>query len=568
MTAPRPVPGRSPAAVGTRASRAPGGVGSRGVGSGGLVRRSVGAPTLWLLGVSASAPMTVLVGGIVTTYATTAVIAVPLAFPLLAAALGLFAVGYTRMAADVAHTAPFAALPTHGLGRGIGTAAAAVAVLSYNAVQIALYGLLGATAAGQFGGPWWGWALAAWTVVAVTGLRGLTVGAPLVAAVLVGELAMIAVFDIVGLTHPAHTDLASWVAPWRPDLLATGGIGGVIALSIAGYLGFETTAAFSEEARTPRSVGRATLAGLAFMGGVLRPLGVGAGRGGRPRPDRRRRPRPALRDPVLPAGHPPRPGRAGRDGSRADPVGGLGARGDDRAAPGGGPLPARSGPRTRSPRRARRARRRHSGAGGTRAGRGAHRRVGGPVRARAGRDRGRRADRGRSVRAVHRAGDVGRARAARPDGHHLSGRDRLLPAPGGGHQRGGRPHTLGAPGDSGGGAWSPPLARPHQHPTPGPGHRAAEDGPGWWVRAGAPGLGALALTAALALTLANLADALADPTGVLPVLLPALIAATALAGAYRARWLRRRYRVIWNGIGHGQPPPFAVRDPAIADLEL
>jgi amino acid transporter len=185
--------------------------------------------------------MTVLAGGTVATFAATGVIAVPLSFPLLAVALGLFAIGYTRLARDVPHAATFAALLTHGLGRTVGAAAAFVAVLSYNCVQIGLYGLLGATLAGQLGGPWWGWALAAWTVVAVIGYRGVTLGAPVVAVVLTLELGMIVLFDVVALTHPAQAEAGAWLQPWSPDLLAVDGVGGVLAFGVAAFLGFETT---------------------------------------------------------------------------------------------------------------------------------------------------------------------------------------------------------------------------------------------------------------------------------------------------------------------------------------
>ena len=180
--------------------------------------------------------------------------------------MGLFAIGYTRLARDVPHAATFAALLTHGLGRTVGAAAAFVAVLSYNCVQIGLYGLLGATLAGQLGGPWWGWALAAWTVVAVIGYRGVTLGAPVVAVVLTLELGMIVLFDVVALTHPAQTDAEAWLQPWSPDLLAVDGVGGVLAFGVAAFLGFETTAAFGEEVRSDRSVGRATGMCLAFLG--------------------------------------------------------------------------------------------------------------------------------------------------------------------------------------------------------------------------------------------------------------------------------------------------------------
>jgi len=188
--APRPQPEGDPASFVVMGWGGPGGITPYG-----LARRSLGSQVLWLFGVSASAPMTVLAGGTVATFAATGVIAVPLSFPLLAVALGLFAIGYTRLARDVPHAATFAALLTHGLGRTVGAAAAFVAVLSYNCVQIGLYGLLGATLAGQLGGPWWGWALAAWTVVAVIGYRGVTLGAPVVAVVLTLELGMIVLFE-------------------------------------------------------------------------------------------------------------------------------------------------------------------------------------------------------------------------------------------------------------------------------------------------------------------------------------------------------------------------------------
>ena len=261
---PGPVTGIPGAGPVPRARRLPGLPGR--VTPHGLARRSVGAPVLWLLGVSASAPMTTVAGGVIATYASTGVVAVPLSYLLLAAALWLFAVGYTRRSAALPHAATFAALLTHGLGRTVGAGGAAVALLAYNAVQLALYGLLGATAAGRFGGPWWAWALLAWAVVAVIGMRGLNLGAPVITAVLACELTMIVVVDVVGLTHPAHTDAGSWWAPWRPDLLATAGVGGLIAFGVAGFLGFETTAAYAEEARTPSSVPRATTASLVFLG--------------------------------------------------------------------------------------------------------------------------------------------------------------------------------------------------------------------------------------------------------------------------------------------------------------
>ena len=109
----------------------------------------------------------------------------------------------------------------------------------------------------------------AWAVEAVIGYRGVTLGASVVAVVLVLELGMIVLFDVTALTHPAQTDVGAWLQPWRSDLLAVDGVGGVLAFGVAAFLGFETAAAFGEEVRSERSVGRATWTCLAFLGPSL-----------------------------------------------------------------------------------------------------------------------------------------------------------------------------------------------------------------------------------------------------------------------------------------------------------
>ena len=233
----------------------------------GLARRSIAPAGLWVFGVSASAPMTVLAGGVVATYAaTTGVVAVPLSYVVLTAVLLLFAIGYAALARQAPHAATFVALLATGLGRTTAVAGAAVALLGYNAIQIALYGLVGATAAGLLGGPWWAWALAAWTVVAALGILGVSLNARVVAAVLVCEIALITTFDVVGLTHPANPAPATLLAPWRPDLFLVDGVGGVLAFGIAGFIGFETITSFGEEIRDPNALPRTLYTTLTFLG--------------------------------------------------------------------------------------------------------------------------------------------------------------------------------------------------------------------------------------------------------------------------------------------------------------
>ncbi len=230
----------------------------------GLARRSVTAGGLWFFAVSASAPMTALVGGVVTSYAHTGVVGMPLSFLLLTAALCLLTVGYVAMSRHVAHAAPFYALLALGLGRAWGVVGGLVALVGYNAVQIALYGLLGSTLAADLGGPWWVWAALVWLVIAVFGVLRVDISARLIAALLVVEIGVIVLFDVGAFTHPAGGSVS--LDPLRPSRLFVGGLGGVFALSIASFLGYESGPAYGEEARTDRAVGRATLAALAVLG--------------------------------------------------------------------------------------------------------------------------------------------------------------------------------------------------------------------------------------------------------------------------------------------------------------
>jgi len=233
------------------------------VSAGGLARKSVGVPSLWFFAVSASAPMTVVAGGIVQTYAATGIVGVALAFLVLALALALLSVGPVAMARHVGSAAPFYTLLARGLGPAAGVAGGLVALVGYNAVQIALYGLLGATLSGLFGGAWWAWAVGCCVLIAALGVVRVDIGASVVGVLAVVEVAVLVGLVAGGLTHPAD---GFTLDPVRPGNLFVTGVGGVLALSIAAFVGFETTLAFGEEARSGAAIGRATFRTLLLIG--------------------------------------------------------------------------------------------------------------------------------------------------------------------------------------------------------------------------------------------------------------------------------------------------------------
>src|SRR5262249_38689358 len=121
-----------------------------------------------------------------------------------------------------------------------------------------------ATLAGDLGGPWWGWAAVVWLLIAVLGVLRVDISARLIAALLIVEIGVIVLFDIGAFSHPADGSVS--LDPMQPSRLFVGGLGGVFAFSIASFLGYESGPAYSEEARTDKAVGRATLGALAVLG--------------------------------------------------------------------------------------------------------------------------------------------------------------------------------------------------------------------------------------------------------------------------------------------------------------
>ena len=211
-----------------------------------MARRTVTAGGAWALGATTSAPMVVLVGGVVATYAGSEVTALPLLFLLVGGVVTLLLVGYTAMVRAIPHSAPYYAITARGLGATGGVAAGFVALLAYNALQISLYGLFGAIMSGITGvGAWWIFAALAIVVVAVLGTRRILLSTQIVMGVLILSLLVVGLFVLVGLLDPAGDGVP--LAAFDPAGLSVPGLGLAVALTLAAYTGPEGMAAFIEE---------------------------------------------------------------------------------------------------------------------------------------------------------------------------------------------------------------------------------------------------------------------------------------------------------------------------------
>lgn len=238
-----------------------------------LAADRLGVPAVVFFVMSAATPLTVVAGVVTTGYAVTGITGLPVAFVVIGAVLALFCVGYVSMARRVANAGAFYAYISQGIGRPIGVAGAWVAVIAYNALQVGLYGVIGAATTpllqAWFGidVAWWVVALAAWAIVAVLGLQHVDVNGRVLAVLLVAEVAVIVLYDLVFVANPAGGELR--FDTLDPSALFQPGVGAILALGVLGFVGFEGAVVYSEEARDPhRTVRIASYVAVGVIAGL------------------------------------------------------------------------------------------------------------------------------------------------------------------------------------------------------------------------------------------------------------------------------------------------------------
>lgn len=235
----------------------------------GLSKRTLGVPALVFLIIAASAPLTVVAGGVPSNFAVTGNVGIPLSFIVLGVCLVLFAVGYAAMSAHIRNAGAFYAYIAQGIGRATGVGAAWVALISYNAMQIGIYGLFGFASASFVSSkigidvPWWLTALVGFVIVGWLGINKVDLSAKVI-GVLVGlEFLAVIVFDVVAFAVSPEGISGAGLAPAN---LFTAGVGAALAFSMAAFMGFESAAIYSEEAKDPkRSIARATFIAVGII---------------------------------------------------------------------------------------------------------------------------------------------------------------------------------------------------------------------------------------------------------------------------------------------------------------
>ncbi|OLL30626.1 amino acid permease [Burkholderia sp. SRS-W-2-2016] len=187
------------------------------------------------------------------------------------AILLLFAAGYTAMARHVTNAGGFYAFTARGLGGTAGGAAALIALLGYNTMQIGLYGMFGAVSAGfmatHFGidAPWWSYSLLALASIAVFGYRQIDLSAKVLSLLVLGEYVVVLLLDIAILRAGGKHGINLTSFTPRAFLSGTPALG--FLFCFATFIGFEATTIYSEEAKNPqRTVPLATYISVLLIG--------------------------------------------------------------------------------------------------------------------------------------------------------------------------------------------------------------------------------------------------------------------------------------------------------------
>ncbi len=243
-----------------------------------LRRGSLGVFGIAFFVISAAAPLTAMAGGAPTAMLFSNGAGIPAAYVLVVLMLLVFSVGYTAMARHHTSTGAFYAYISRGLRQQAGGAAAFLALLGYNAMQIGLYGLFGVAMSAFLADPvgvdvsWWVCALVAWAVIAVLGYRQVDLSLKVLAVLVVAEFLVVLAIDVAILVQGGSmaSGEALSLSPFSWESL-TGAGGGALALAVlfnsAAFVGFEATTIYSEEARDPRrTVPRATYVAVLTIG--------------------------------------------------------------------------------------------------------------------------------------------------------------------------------------------------------------------------------------------------------------------------------------------------------------
>lgn len=224
---------------------------------------SLGSGAIIFMVVAAAAPLTVIGGGFPLAALLGNGVGAPAMFAVSGAILLLFAVGLATMSRFVSKPGAFFTYVGYGLGRPSGLAAAWIAILTYVSIQLCVYGFIGLMLGDWMADktgldlPWWTWSLILVAVVAVLGYRHIELSTKVLGVLLIAEVGIVVILAVVILFQGGADGISA--ESFEPATITSGSPGLALMFCMAGFIGFEATAIFRDEAREPeKTIPRAT----------------------------------------------------------------------------------------------------------------------------------------------------------------------------------------------------------------------------------------------------------------------------------------------------------------------
>ena len=232
---------------------------------------SLGTGAIVFMVIAAAAPLTVIGGNAPLAIGQGNGAGAPVGFVIASLVLLLFSVGFVAMTPQVKEAGAFFSYVTLGLGRRLGMGTAYVALVAYTAIQAGIYGYMGWAVddlVRHYGGPalpWWLYALLTLAVVAVLGYRHIELSSKVLGIALVLEMVVMLIVDVAVFANGGPEGVSA--AAFEADTVLSGAIGVAILFALTGFIGFESTAIFRDEARQPeRTIPRATYLAVTIVG--------------------------------------------------------------------------------------------------------------------------------------------------------------------------------------------------------------------------------------------------------------------------------------------------------------
>ncbi|MET7289757.1 APC family permease [Streptomyces sp. NPDC005573] len=221
----------------------------------GQLERTLTTPKIVFMIIAAAAPLAAMVTTVPLSFSIGTAASVPALFVFAGLTLLCFTSGYAAISSRISHAGGFYTYIARGLGRPAAVGGGLIAVIAYNTVTI---GVLGAfayfaqsvAAAHGLDWPWEVWAAIGLVLVGVLGYRHVELSARVLSVFMICEITVLFALDVAVLVRQGTSALPA--ASFSAHNVFSPGLGVSVMFAFASFIGFESAALYSEEARNPR----------------------------------------------------------------------------------------------------------------------------------------------------------------------------------------------------------------------------------------------------------------------------------------------------------------------------